>query len=254
MFSSLSAYFSPKPAQMDDSSPPNPAAKRTKKPSAKAAETAATTRPSPMMQPDGTEVLPLETPQQPVETAKEGPKQLPWTPEMQAMLVDEVWRSKAYEHGEMGAKFEAIAEALFKSSTFKGYKKVKGPTIQKKFLRLKDSCKRDWAMDGEGANLSGLSSMDTEDFPQFKKTIYNIILKEMKSSHQKEAVTLKEKFRNESMLTHEKVSIAVYLIPLPLFFSSLPFARRCCCTIAVVWRCWKSTRRGRIRSATGTMR
>ena len=54
----------------------------------------------------------------------------------------------------MGAKFEAIADSLFKSLTFKAHKKVKGSTVQKKFQRLKDSCKREWAMDGEGANLS----------------------------------------------------------------------------------------------------
>ena len=51
--------------------------------------------------------------------------------------------------------------------------------------------------------------MDTQDFPQFKKMIYKIIVKEMKTSNEKEAITLKEKFRNESMLTHEKVSIAI---------------------------------------------
>ena len=62
--------------------------------------------------------------------------------EQEAMLVDEVWKNKAFERGDMGAKFEAISEQLFKSKTFNAYKKVKGPTLQKKFMRLKDTCKK----------------------------------------------------------------------------------------------------------------
>ena len=59
-------------------------------------------------------------------------------------------------------------------------------------------------MDGEGANLSGLA--DREDFPAFKKVLYRIIVKEMKTSHEKEAATAKQKLRNAAMLTHEKVN------------------------------------------------
>ena len=209
---------------MDDVSASNPAPKRVKKASAKAAEAAAIAKSVPMAPPDGTvSEQPLETPKL-VEVPKEGPKQLPWTPEQEALLVDEVHKNKACERGDMGAKFEAISEALFNYPTFKAYKKVKGPTLQKKFNRLKEQCKRDWAMDGEGANLSGLASMDTDDFPQYKKVLYRMIVKEMKACNEKEAATAKDKQRNESMLTHEKVSL---LLITPFSFLMFTCCRQC---------------------------
>ena len=196
MFTSLSSLFSPQSGVMDDHTTSDPAPKRVKKASAKASESSALAKPPPMNPPDGTVA----------EAPEVGPKQLPWTAEQEAMLVDEVWKNKAFERGDMGAEFEAISEQLFKSKTFNAYKQVKGPTLQKEFMRMKDNCKKEWAMDGEGANLSGLADMDTEDFPAFKKVIYRIIVKEMKTSHEKEAATAKQKLRNAAMLTHEKVN------------------------------------------------
>lgn len=90
----------------------------------------------------------------------------------------------------MGDCFPNVAEQLLLLDPFKG-SVIKGESLMTTYSRTKKECTKKWAMDQEGANLSGIVKFDSSALKPWEKVIYQIILAEMKSEFK--AKNLKKK-------------------------------------------------------------
>ena len=146
-------------------------------------------------QPDGTG---------PKEAVPANRVQIVWTDNIISLLLDKIVAKNATEHGKMDERFDEITKELFELDSFKNFTKVKGDSIRAYFTKLKKNCKAKWAMDSEGANLSGLAEFDSDARKPWEKKLYTLIVKEMKGEKGKAITTVKGIQREISMLTHER--------------------------------------------------
>ena len=155
-------------------------------------------RPRELAPPDGT----IE------EEAKKAKRtQIQWNDQRDELLMDKVIAHNALERGFMKERFQAIADELFKLEAFKNYSLVNGGTFQKRYTDMRKDAVKRWAIDEEGANLSGLAEFDSSALKGWERKLYTIILREEKSSKGKAITTVHGLNREISMLTHEKAGI-----------------------------------------------
>ena len=146
-------------------------------------------------QPDGTEA-PAPVPGKRV--------QIVWSDSVISLLLDKIVAINATEYKKMDERFEQIATELFKLESFKTFTKVKGDSIRSYFTKLKKECKAKWAMESEGANLSGLEEFDSDSLKPWEKKMYTLIVKELKGEKGKAVTGAKSIQREISMLQHER--------------------------------------------------
>ena len=144
------------------------------------------TAPAPVVAPVVAVIVPPEPAVELPQPDGTGPKeavpakrvQILWTDDVINLLLDKIVAKNATEHGKMEERFEEIATELFKLESFKTFTKVKGDSIRAYFTKLKKDCKAKWALDCEGANLSGLAEFDSDALKPWGKKLYTLLVKE----------------------------------------------------------------------------
>ena len=157
------------------------------------------TVPAPVASPAEAVVVPPEPAVELPQPDGTGPKeavpakrvQIVWTDDVISLLLDKIVAKNATEHGKMDERFDEITAELFQLDSFKNFSKAKGDSIRAYFTKLKKECKAKWAMDSEGANLSGLAEFDSDARKPWEKKLYTLIVKEMKGEKGKAITTVK---------------------------------------------------------------
>ena len=106
--------------------------------------------------------------------------QIQWTDEVCNLFMEKIVEKNAQEHGHMKERFEVIATELYKLDLFKNFTVVKGDSFQSRFLTMKKEAKTKWALDCEGANLSGLAEFNSDAQKPWEKILYTLIVRELK--------------------------------------------------------------------------
>jgi len=125
---------------------------------------------------------------------------IPWTNE-QLQLLMQTYNKVANSGKKMNRDetFKLITAELSLQPHFALYTPINPTTVLKKFNREKKAILEKYALDREGANLSGLNDMSL-----WENILYKILEKEATTKKSKEEETKKQKLRNVSMLTHEQ--------------------------------------------------
>ena len=146
--------------------------------------------------PDGTGPL--------AEATKPKRTQIQWNDERDEMLIDKVTALDPNDKRKLEDRFQDIADDLFKTEAFKNFTVVKGGTFQRRYTEMKKDALKRWAIDEEGANLSGLPEFDSSKLKGWEMKLYTILLREEKGAKGKAVTTVHGINREISMLTHEK--------------------------------------------------
>ena len=143
------------------------------------------------------------------EKAKKGPD-IKWTDDNLRRFLEQVDKNKAYlaepgatvaKGNTIGQKFDVIAIYLSTLPAFAANIPIQGAALKKKWDRERTFVATKYALDKEGANLSGLEDISILD-PN-EKFIYSMVISAMKYGEEKEVVREKDKKRENTMLTHE---------------------------------------------------
>jgi len=127
---------------------------------------------------------------------------VPWNKDQLYYLIMEVQKQQAYKKTtvKMEDKWTVVVENLWKRPLFAPFTKVKWDSAQRKFQRELEQVKKTYALEEEGANLSGLgeASESTKALMSIAEELHNtkIVADQAK---EKDAKVKKV------MLTHEKV-------------------------------------------------
>ena len=98
-------------------------------------------------------------------------------------------------------KYKTIACALSKDPAFLPFLPLSAETLKKKYMRESEKVSVKYALEREGSNLSALSEKDIVD--PLELMLYSMKVKELKYCREREFLKLKDKKRQEDMLTHE---------------------------------------------------
>lgn len=90
---------------------------------------------------------------------------LPWNPKQVEALVMSAQIESAYKKTKvtMEVKWTAVVNRLFEQELFKRYNRPKWDSVQAKFNRLRKDISNKYALEKEGANLSGLDTASEVD-------------------------------------------------------------------------------------------
>ena len=125
-----------------------------------------------------------------------------WTSAREFTLVNYIFLEKGHlkTYTNMVDKFNALSLKLRVDSAFVGRYFLDGAALKKKFDRLCAVVDTKYSISSEGANLSGLEAEPTD----VEKLILDLLKERFDTKKAKDEQTLKDKIRNEKMLTHEK--------------------------------------------------
>lgn len=135
--------------------------------------------------------------------AKKGKRtNFPWTPAREFTLVNYIYLEKGHLKSDtnMVDKFNAVSLKLRVDSAFIGRDFLDGAALKKKWDRLCSLVDAKYSISSEGANLSGLE----EEPSEVEKLVLDLLKERFETKKAKDEQTLKDKIRNEKMLTHEK--------------------------------------------------
>jgi stress response protein YsnF len=126
-----------------------------------------------------------------------------WNENLETVLVASVLKRKAYmktKDNSLETKWSLVQSDCSKSPFFFEYlSKLTVECLKKKFHYMKHHIESTYALDGEGANLSGLP----ENISSNDKMVYNMIVEESTYKRDKEEENEKKRKRNTAMLSHE---------------------------------------------------
>lgn len=137
------------------------------------------------------------------EAEKKGRKgHFPWNEAREFTLVNYVYKEKGYIKTETSLvdKFSSMSLKIRLDSAFQGREFLDGSALKKKWDRLCDVVDKKYSLSSEGANLSGLE----EEPSEVEKLIIDMLKEKFDYGKSKDEQKLKDKVRNEKMLTHEK--------------------------------------------------
>ena len=100
-------------------------------------------------------------------------------------------------------KFNAISLKLRVDSAFIGRDFLDGAALKKKWDRMSSLVDAKYSISSEGANLSGLE----EEPSEVEKLILDLLQERFDTKKAKDEQSLKDKIRNEKMLTNEKTML-----------------------------------------------
>lgn len=128
-----------------------------------------------------------------------------WSESLEGVLVASVQKRKAFMRTKdmtLDAKWTLVHSDCFQHPLFVNHKNfLTVESCKKKFKRMRDAISSKYALEEEGANLSGLKS----DVSSTEKSIYNMVQEELKVSQEKIELSEKKANRNSLMLHHESI-------------------------------------------------
>jgi hypothetical protein len=138
--------------------------------------------------------------------AKKGKRvNFPWTASREFTFVNYILLEKGHLKTDtnMVDKFNAISFKLRVDSAFIGRDFLDGAALKKKWDRMSSLVDAKYGISSEGANLSGLE----EEPSEVEKLILDLLKERFDTKKAKDEQSLKDKIRNEKMLTHEKTML-----------------------------------------------
>lgn len=131
-----------------------------------------------------------------------------WSPSAEHKLVSMAMKHKAYKRTRrrMDDKWSDVRTELMNHREFSSCPELSWRNIRQKFDRMKKEVTSKYALEAEGANLSGLP--DPSEVSAAESLMYDIVVELLKYKNEKEELEAKERSRQASMLTHEKNMIA----------------------------------------------
>jgi hypothetical protein len=136
-------------------------------------------------------------------SAKARKSSILWNENLETVLVNSVLKRKAYmktKDNTLEAKWSLVQSDCVKHPFFvELVSKLTIEAVKKKFTRMRSTVEQNYALDGEGANLSGLPEHATSN----EKCIFNMIVEEAQTKRSKDEDNAKKRQRNLKMLEHE---------------------------------------------------
>jgi glycerol-3-phosphate cytidylyltransferase-like family protein len=132
-------------------------------------------------------------------------KSIIWDEQREHILAAIVLKHKAYKKtkgDKKEDKWERVKRDVFRMAAFNSFTPI---DLSKKWERMVKYVKAKFALEEEGANLSGLP----ENLPSSVHLVYQMTVEVMQTQLEAREATEKEKARNHAMLTHEENVLAM---------------------------------------------
>ena len=128
-----------------------------------------------------------------------------WTEQKELTLANYVFKEKGYMRTDTNLtdKFTAVSIKISNDQAFSGVK-LDGAALKKKWDRIALNVDTKYAISVEGANLSGLE----EEPSELEKLVLTMLKERFETTKAKEDQKVKDKERNDKMITHEKKMLA----------------------------------------------
>ena len=128
-----------------------------------------------------------------------------WTESRELTLLNYVFKEKGYLRTDINFtdKFNAISRKITADQAFSGGQ-LDGAALKKKWDRIASTIDSKFSISAEGSNLSGLD----EEPSEIEKLVLQMLKERFESAKAKEDQKVKERERNQKMLTHERNMIA----------------------------------------------
>jgi hypothetical protein len=106
-------------------------------------------------------------------------------------------------------KWEDVTKELFNHCNYLNCVKLNGGSVKKHYDRLARIVNDKFSLTTEGSNLSGLPEQASDN----DKMIYDLLVERMRLEKDKELSKEKDKQREDTMLTHEKNILEMFISP-----------------------------------------
>lgn len=126
----------------------------------------------------------------------------PWTEAREFTFVNYIYKEKGHLRTDtnMIDKFNNISLKLRVDSAFAGREFLDGAALKKKWDRISAIVDAKYSISEEGSNLSALE----EEPSDLDKLVLDLLKERFETKKAKEEQAVKDKIRNDKMLTHEK--------------------------------------------------
>lgn len=137
--------------------------------------------------------------------AKPVKRNFAWTEQKELTLANYVFKEKGYMRTDTNLtdKFTAVSIKISSDQAFSGAM-LDGAALKKKWDRIAFNVDTKYAISVEGANLSGLD----EEPSELDKLVLTMLKERFETAKAKEDQKVKDKERNDKMITHEKKMLA----------------------------------------------